>query len=457
MLQIGQIAEVRITDVNHMGKGVGKINDFVVFIDNTISGDYVQIQIFDVKKNYAEGKLIKIIEKSTDRIESPCSFYHQCGGCQLMHMRYEQQLIYKKNRVINELRRAGVNLEGINIYDTIGMDTPFRYRNKTAFFTAQKDKTIIMGPYEQGTYNTVNISNCLLQSEAADKAFGVIRKAIAKYNIAAYDKKTGNGFIRSIIIRSNKKNELMIIIVTSKESFPNKQELTAALTSEIIGLKTIVQNINNKPTNLIMGDKNITLFGEGVIEDTIGDLIFKISPETFFQINPVQTEKLYSKAIEYADLTGDNICFDLYCGIGTISLMASRSAKKVYGVEIVEQSIINAKENAAINKIKNVEFYAGKTEKLLPKLYNQGIKADVIILDPPRKGCERAVIDTIIDMSPKKIVYVSCNPQTLARDIKLLETAGYRPEKVQPVDQFPWTVHVECVILMQNCGIAGKK
>ena len=366
-----------------------------------------------------------------------------------MHMDYKEQLKYKRNRVVSEFRRAGVSFDEETIYDTVGMDEPYRYRNKTAFSVTEKNNEIQIGPYEQGTYNTVDINSCLLQSKAADDLVKAFKDLMVKYNIKVYDKKTKKGIVRNIVIRNNRKNEIMLIIVTAAENFQNKALLIDEL-SQIQNIKTIVQNINNKNTNLIMGSKSIILYGEGVIIDTIGDLSFTISSETFFQINPLQTEKLYQTAIEYADIHKNDICFDIYCGIGTISLMAAKKAKKVYGVEIVDQSIINARENAEINNISNVEFYTGKAEEIIPELYKQNIKADIAILDPPRKGCEKEVIDTIINMAPKKVVYVSCNPSTLARDIKLLEQGGYKLIKARPVDQFPWSVHVECVTLMSR-------
>lgn len=450
MLKQGQTIEAAIIDVNHMGKGVARIDDFVVFINDVITEDVVQIEITEVKKNYALGKPIKIIKESGYRIEPPCEYYYKCGGCQLMHMDYREQLAYKKSRVLNELKRASVNMDEAIIYDTIGMGDPLRYRNKTAFSAARKNGETIIGPYEQGTYNTVNIEGCLLQSIEADRAVKLFKEIMIKNNIEAYDKKTGRGTIKNLVVRSNKKGELMLIIVTAFESLPFKNEIIKLLTESIREIKTIVQNVNPQNTNLVMGRKNITIYGAGTIEDTIGDLKFTISPDTFFQINSVQTEKLYGKAMEFADLSESDICFDLYCGIGTISLMAARYAKKVYGVEIVEQSIINARTNAKINDIHNTEFYTGETEKILPLLYKKNIRADVIILDPPRKGCEKEVTDTIIKMNPQKIVYVSCNPQTLARDVKLLEEGGYSLKKVQPLDMFPWGVHVETVVSLSH-------
>jgi len=448
MIEIGQIKEVNIIDVNHMGQGVSRIDDFVVFINNAIEGDVVEIEIIEVKKNFAVGKLLKIIKKSENRINAPCQYFSQCGGCQLMYIDYKAQLEYKKNRVLNELRRAFVNTEGVTINDTIGMEEPFRYRNKTAFSVIKKNNKIIVGPYEQGTYNTVNINSCMLQTKEADEVVSILKNLLIKYKVEPYDKRTRRGTIRNIVLRSNKQNEIMLILVTSSEIFPNKELIVKELTTQVKEIKTVVQNINSKYTNIIMGYKNIVLFGDGTIKDTIGELTFTISPDTFFQINQIQTQKLYEKAIEYASLNKDDICFDIYCGIGTISLMVAKYVKKVYGVEIVVQSIINAKENAKLNNIENAEFLSGKAEEILPMLYKRNINADVIIVDPPRKGCEKEVIDTIINMASKKVVYVSCNPSTLSRDIKLLEDGGYKLKEVQPVDQFPWSTHVETVCLL---------
>ncbi len=449
MLEKGLVKEAEIIDMNHMGQGLAKIDNFVVFVSKALTGDRVKIKITDIKKNYARGEIIDIVKPSESRIKPPCPYSKQCGGCQLMHMDYKEQLNYKRTRVVSEFRRAGVSFDEETVYDTIGMDGPYRYRNKTAFSVTEKNNEIEIGPYEQGTYNTVDIKSCLLQSKAADELVTSFKNLMKKYNIEAYDKKTGKGIIRNIVIRNNQKNELMLIIVTTREVFRNKVQLINEL-SQIPNIKTIVQNINNKNTNLIMGSKNIILYGEGVIIDSIGDMSFTISLETFFQINPLQTEKLYRTAIDYAGISKDDICFDIYCGIGTISLLAAKKAKKVYGVEIVEQSIINARGNAEKNSISNVEFHAGKAEEIILELYKQNIKADIVILDPPRKGCGKEVIDTIINMAPGRLVYVSCNPSTLARDIKLFEDGGYKLEKTQPLDQFSWSVHCEVVCKLER-------
>ena len=447
---LGEKATIEIIDLNYLGKGVGKIDNFIVFVDGAIEGDIIETEITEKKKNFAIGKLLKIIKPSVNRIVPPCEYYSDCGGCQLMHMNYKAQLQYKKNRVISELKRAAVNIDHVLIKDTIGMKQPFNYRNKTTFSVSSKNGEIIIGPYEEGSYNTVDINSCLLQSHEADKVVSLFKELMEKYEIKTYDKKTGKGTIRNIVIRRNKENQLMLIIVTTTEKFSNRENLVNDLKDNIKEIKSIVQNINKRETNLVMGHKNITLYGPGTIEDSIGGLKFSISPETFFQVNPEQTEILYQTAINYANLKKNDICFDIYCGIGTISLMAAQYAKKVYGVEIVEQSIINAKENAVINNINNAEFYAGKAEEILPKLYKRNITADVVIVDPPRKGCEKEVIDTINNMQAERVVYVSCNPSTLARDIKLLERGGYKLTKVQPIDQFPWTVHTECICKLER-------
>ena len=450
MLEIGSIKEVEIIDLNHTGQGVAKVDNFIVFVNDAIAGDTVKVKITDKKKNYATGRLISIIKPSEFRVDAPCCHFDKCGGCQLMHMDYEEQLKYKRNRIISEFRRAKVSFDELIINNTIGMEEPYRYRNKTAFSVRSKNNEVKIGPYEQGSYNTVDISSCIIQSEEADNAVNAFKNLMRKYNIKAYDKKTKRGIVKNIVIRNNRKNELMLIMVTAAESFQDKHSLVEELISLVPSITTVVQNINNKNSNLIMGTKNIILQGEGILIDVIDDLVFTISPETFFQINPIQTEKLYRTAIEYAGIGKNDICFDIYCGIGTISLMAAKRAKKVYGVEIVEQSIINEKQNAKNNNIDNAEFYAGKAESIVPKLYKQNIKADIVIVDPPRKGCEKEVIDTIINMAPKKVVYVSCNPSTLARDIKLLEEGGFKLMKVQPVDMFSWSVHVESVVLLSH-------
>lgn len=453
MLNINDIVEFKIIDINHEGQGVGKLDNFVVFTNRAVTGDYVKAQILEVKKSFAIAKTIEILQASPYRVKPECSYFETCGACQILDLSYEEQLKYKKSLVINALKKSSVNIDEAKIYDTIGMENPFRYRNKTAFSVSaenyldfSKDSKIKIGTYEQSSHKIVDLEQCLIQSELADSILNHTREIFQKHNIKPYNKKTKNGIIRHIAIRTNKDDEAMLIIVTNTEEFPNADKIANDLVKAENRIKTIVQNINNKSTSEILGYKNKTIFGTGIIVDYISNLKFIISPHTFFQINRIQTEKLYEKAIEFAQLGKDDICFDLYCGIGTISLLAAKNARKIYGVELVEQSIKDAKLNAKENKVDNVEFYSGKVERVLPTLYKQNIKADVIIVDPPRKGCEIEVLEAIKDIAPKRVVYVSCNPASLGRDLKILQDDGFKIEKIQPIDMFCNSVHVECVV-----------
>lgn len=448
MIKVNDIIEINIIDINHLGQGVGKVSDFVVFVEGAITGDYVKAQVTEVKKSYALAKTIKMLEKSPHRVNSLCENFENCGGCQTLTLSYEEQLKFKKNSVISSLKKSSIDMDGITIYDTIGMDNPYRYRNKTAFSVGKKNEKIQIGTYEQSSHKLVDLDNCLLQDEVADNILNSAKIIFEKYKIDPYNNKSKSGTVRHIVIRINKDKEVMLIIVTNTVELPNANNIVEDLIKAEPKIKTIVQNINNKNTSVILGFKNKTLYGSGTIIDYIDNLQFVISPHTFFQVNSVQTEKLYEKAIEYANLTKEDTCFDLYCGIGTISLMAARKAKKVIGVEIVEQSIKDAEKNAKVNNIETTEFYTGKVEEVLPKLHKKGVKADVIIIDPPRKGCEKEVLEAIKNISPKRVVYVSCNPATLGRDLKILQDYGFKIEKVQPVDMFCHSTHVETVCQM---------
>lgn len=461
MFNINDIVEFKIIDINHEGQGVGRLDNFVVFTDRAITGDYVKAQILEIKKSFAIAKTIEILQASPYRVKPECNYFETCGACQLLNLSYEEQLRYKKNIVINTLKKSSVNIDEAKIYDTIGMENPFGYRNKTAFSVSKENsfenKKIKIGTYEQSSHKIVDLEQCLIQSELADSILNHTRKVFEKHNINPYNKKTKQGTIRHIVIRTNKYDEAMLIIVTNTEELPNADKIASDLIEAENRIKTIVQNINDKNTSEILGHKNKIIYGTGTIVDYISDLKFIISPHTFFQINRIQTEKLYEKAIEFAQLGKDDICFDLYCGIGTISLLAAKNAKKIYGVELVEQSIKDARLNAKENKVDNVEFYSGKVEKVLPMLYKQNIKADVIIVDPPRKGCEIEVLKAIKSINPKRVVCVSCNPASLGRDLKILQGDGFKIEKIQPVDMFCNSVHVESVIMMTSCGFEGEK
>lgn len=452
MFNINDIVEFKIIDINHEGQGVGRLDNFVVFTDRAVTGDYVKAQILEVKKSFAIAKTMEILQASPYRVKPECNYFETCGACQLLDLSYGEQLRHKKNLVINALKKSSVNMDDVKIYDTIGMENPFRYRNKTAFSVSKENsfenEKIKIGTYEQSSHKIVDLEQCLIQSELADSILRHTREVFEKHKINPYNKNTKNGTVRHIVIRTNKDNEAMLVIVTNTEEFPNSDKIANDLIKSENRIKTIVQNINNKSTSEILGYKNKTICGTGTIVDYISDLKFIISPHTFFQINSIQTEKLYEKAIEFAQLSKEDVCLDLYCGIGTISLLAAKNAKKIYGVELVEQSIKDAKLNAEANKIDNVEFYSGKVEKVLPMLYKQNVKADVIIVDPPRKGCEIEVLKAIKNIAPKRVVYVSCNPASLVRDLKILQDDGFKIEKVQPVDMFCNSVHVECVCLL---------
>ncbi|MFZ5351756.1 MAG: 23S rRNA (uracil(1939)-C(5))-methyltransferase RlmD [Bacillota bacterium] len=440
---------IDITGMTSEGLGAGKIEGFTVFVEGALPEEKVEIRIVKLHKTFGYGKLLKILKESEHRVEPPCGVVNRCGGCQLQHLDYKAQLDMKTQAVRDAIERLG-GLKNVPVHDTIGMTEPWRYRNK-AQFPVGLDKDVLIGFYASRSHQIVNTRQCLIQDELNDEAVAIMKTFIKKYNINVYNEKTGKGLIRHIMTRKGfKTGEVMICIVANGDSIPCQNVLVDMLIDRIANIKSIILNVNRKHTNVILGDKNIVLYGQEHITDYIGEFKFKISPLSFFQVNPVQTEVLYGKALEYAGLTGQETVFDAYCGIGTISLFLSQKAQKVYGVEIVEQAIDNAKQNAKLNKVKNVEFILGESEKVIPELYKKGIKADVMVVDPPRKGCGVELLDVIAEMQPRRVVYVSCNPSTLARDLKYLSDKGFEVKEVQPVDMFPHTAHVECVVLMSR-------
>ncbi|SHH19685.1 23S rRNA m(5)U-1939 methyltransferase [Caloranaerobacter azorensis DSM 13643] len=450
VIKLNEIYEVKIEDINHKGQGVAKIEGFTVFIDGGLPGDKCKVKLVNIKKNYGVGEIVSIIEPSTKRVIPKCKISYACGGCQIQGLDYQEQLKIKTNKVKNDIKKIG-HLEDVLIHDTLGMDNPYRYRNKAQFPVGRRNKKIAIGFYKRGSHEIVDTNSCIIQHEVNDKVIKLIKAYMKTYNIKPYDEKTGTGLIRHILTKTAfKTGDVMVVIITNGEKLPYKDKLIEILKSNITNLKSVIQNINTKKTNVILGDKTNVLFGTKKIIDYIGDLKFNISAKSFFQVNPVQTEVLYNKALEYAKLEGNEIVFDLYCGIGTISLFLAQKAKKVYGIEVVKEAIVDAMENARINGIENVEFYEGTAEEIFPKLYNHGIKADVVVVDPPRKGCDKKVLDTIVKMSPKRVVYVSCNPSTLARDLKYLDEKGYKTIEIQPVDMFPHTMHIETVVLIEK-------
>lgn len=450
MIEKNKDYTIDITGMGYEGEGVGKIDNFTVFVQGALLGETVNVKIVKVAKNYAYGKLLEVIKASKHRKEPGCGIYKSCGGCQMQHMSYEGQLEFKTQRVKDVMERIA-KLEDVVVHDTLGMKEPYRYRNKVQLPVGKVNDEIRIGFYAPRSHDIKDMDTCGIQHEVADKVVKLTREWIIKHNIEPYNELTDKGSVRHIMIRSGfKTGEVMVVIVTREEKLPYLKEFVEVMRNNIYGLKSVIQNINSKKTNVILGDKNKTLWGEGTITDYIDEFKFNISPMSFFQINPVQTEILYNKTLEYADLTGNETVFDAYCGTGTISLFLSQKAKKVYGVEIVPEAIEDAKKNALQNNVDNVEFLVGESEKVIPELIDKGIKADVVVVDPPRKGCERSLLEAISKMEPKKIVYVSCDPATLARDLGILKELGYRTVEIQPVDMFPQTAHVECVARIEK-------
>lgn len=436
---------ITILDMTHDGAGVAKIDGFAVFIDGAITGEIVKVKIVKVTKNFAYGKLMEIVEASASRKPVTCENFKKCGGCNLLHMSYQATLDFKRKVVKDCFKRIGHR--EVEVLPTIGMEEPYFYRNKVQFPVGEINGKITTGFYSERSHNIVPITDCSIQSKIANKLVNNVREFFRDNNISAYDEKSGNGFLRHVVIRSSEKTgEVMLILVTNGEEFNKKTEFVDFIIKKCSRVKSIVQNINTKNTNVILGEKNIRLYGKDTIKDYIGEFSFNISPNSFFQVNSVQTKVLYDKALEFANLSGNETVFDLYCGIGSISLFLAKNAKRVYGVEVVAPAVQNAKDNAKENGITNALFYCGKAEVAVPKLYDDGIRADVVVVDPPRSGCDKVLVDTMLKMKPERIVYVSCNPGTLARDVERLE--GYEVKMVQPVDMFPWTYHVETVALL---------
>ena len=437
---------VDIVDIGQGGVGIGKYEGFTVFVDGGLVQDKIKVKITKSKKNYAVGDMIEIIEKSPFRVARKCSEnLRQCGGCQIQELDYQKQLDIKTNEVKQVISRIG-KLDDVVIHDTLGMEHPFRYRNKAQFPIQKKDNMPVIGFYKKKSHDLISTDECIIQHEVNDKIIKIIKTYIRAYNASIYDEKTHKGLLRHVVTKVGfTTGEVMIVLVANSKKLPYLKELASVLKENIPGFKTLVVNVNTQKTNVILGKENIVAYGDGMIRDYIGELVFEISPLSFFQVNPLQTEVLYNKALEYANLGENDTVFDIYCGIGTISLFLAQKAKKVYGIEIVEDAIKDAKRNAKINNMDNVEFYVGKAEEVVPKMYKEGKRANVVVVDPPRKGCDEKVLDTIISMQPDRVVYVSCNPSTLARDLAYLNERGYKCHEIQPVDMFPHSVHVENV------------
>ncbi|MEG2972123.1 MAG: 23S rRNA (uracil(1939)-C(5))-methyltransferase RlmD [Clostridium sp.] len=439
---------LEIVSTGSEGEGVGKIDNFTVFVPGAIKGETVKVSIIKVTKNYSIGKIEEIITPSENRVEPTCKIYKYCGGCNTQHIGYKAQLEMKRQKVEDAVRRIG-KIEDIEILPTIGMEDPLRYRNKVILPVGKDSDKVKIGFYAPRSHSIIDMEVCDIQHIIADKVSFIVRKWATENNIAIYNERAESGNLRNIMVRYGyTTKEAMVVIVTKEKKIKFMDKLVKDITEALPEVVSIIQNVNPKNTNVVLGKQCKTIWGKDTIEDYVGDIKFSISPLSFFQVNPVQTKTLYNKALEFADLKGDEIVFDAYCGAGTISLFLAKKAKKVYGVEIIEEAIENAKENAKINSIENVEFFAGEAENIIPKMIKEGIVPDVVVVDPPRKGCDVKLLDAIAKAAPKKIVYVSCDCSTLARDMKVLTELGYSAEKVQPVDMFPMTAHVETVALM---------
>ena len=445
------LVTLEIEDCGIDGEGIGKADGFTVFVKDAVIGDTVTAKIIKAKKNYGYGRLMEVVKPSPYRVEPKCAFARQCGGCQLQALSYDQQLEFKTNKVKGHLERIG-GFTDIPMEPIIGMDELFHYRNKAQFPVGRnKEGKIVTGFYAGRTHNIIENRDCALGVSENKEVLDRVISHMEKYGIGPYNEATGKGLVRHILIRYGYfTKEVMVCLILNGNKLTKEDVLVESL-REIPGMTSITINVNKKRSNVILGEEIRLLWGQEYITDKIGDIFYQISPLSFYQVNPRQTQKLYAKALEYADLHGEETVWDLYCGIGTISLFLAQKAKFVRGVEIVPAAIENAKENAKLNGLENTEFFVGKAEEVLPREYKKnGVYADVIVVDPPRKGCDETLLETMIEMNPERIVYVSCDSATLARDLKYLCERGYELKKVCPVDQFGMTVHVETVVLLSQ-------
>ena len=444
-----KIYVVDIIDNGIEGEGIAKIDNFTIFIPGAIMGEKVKILIVKVLASYAYGKIIEIVEKANKRVEPDCTTYKRCGGCNLRHIDYDETLNIKAKTVQNLVEKTLRNK--IKVDTTLGMGNPYHYRNKAQYPVGiGKDGKPVIGVFAKRTHEIIPMEKCLIQDERVEKVAKFTFEFVKKNNISIYNEKTQKGILRHIVIKIAKQTEeIMVILVINGETLKDEEKLVEVLINKFPNIKTIVKNINKKNTNVILGDKNVSIYGDGYVIDILGEYTFKISPLSFYQVNPVQAEALYNIGVEEAKITKEDVVFDLYCGVGTISIFMSKYAKKVYGIEIVEEAIEMAKENARINNIKNTEFIAGDVQLILDDLINKkNIIPDIIMIDPPRKGLDKISIEDILKIKPKKLVYISCNPATLVRDLATFEGL-YNIKKIKPVDMFPFTSHVECVCLLK--------
>lgn len=445
---------LKIEDMGVDGEGIGKAEGMTFFVKDALIGDRVRVKVMKMKKTYGYARLMEVLEPSSDRVEPRCAFHRQCGGCQIQALSYEKQLEFKQKKIENNLKRIG-GFTDLPMEPIVGMEEPYYYRNKAQFpVGTDKDGKIVTGFYAGRTHQIIPNRDCALGVPVNKTILDIVIAFMEKYHISAYDEQSGKGLVRHVLIRFGfRTKEIMVCLIVNGIKLPHAEKLIEQL-CKLEGMTSISLNCNRERTNVILGKETQLLWGKPYITDYVGDVKYQISPVSFYQVNPVQTEKLYGLALEYADLHGTETVWDLYCGIGTISLFLAAKAKKVYGVEIIPQAIEDAKKNAELNGIMNAEFFVGKSEEVLPAFYEKeraagrNAYADVIVVDPPRKGCDSRLLETILAMAPSRIVYVSCDSATLARDLKILCEKDYRLTRVRGVDQFCHSVHVECVVLL---------
>jgi 23S rRNA (uracil1939-C5)-methyltransferase len=466
-VKMNDVVELSIVGLAHEGEGVGRYEGFTLFIPGALPDERVRARITEVKKQFGRADLIAVLEESPDRVAAPCAIHSQCGGCQLQHLGYEAQLRWKRKLVVDALERIGKlrvaaagesgASDGIVVHPVLGMEEPWRYRNKAQVPIGfdLEEGGLVGGFYAHGSHRIVEMKECLIQHERNDDAVIRVKAVARELGIEAYDENSHTGWLRHVVVKvSFATDEMMIVLVGMTREVEGRDAFVQRIREALPHAVSICLNVNPEETSAVFGRETVTLWGTDVIFDEIGGIRFAISARSFYQVNPTQTEVLYGKALEYAALTGSETVIDAYCGIGTISLFLARAARQVYGVEIVSDAVEDARANARLNDIDNADFTVGRAEVVLPAWRAEGIDADVIVVDPPRKGCDPALLDTLVAMRPERIVYVSCNPATLARDLAVLESGGFRTVEVQPVDMFPHTGHVECVAVVVGDGTA---
>lgn len=449
-LKKNQVFKGQVVDLTHEGHGVVKIDRYPVFVPKALTGEEIEFKLIKVNKNFAIGKLLEIYTESKDRVEPPCVYYDKCGGCQLQHLDYQAQLEMKRNQVVNLFHRKG-KFTSTPINETIGMMNPWNYRNKSQIPVGQNSEdTPIMGFYRQRSHDIIDMEECLIQDSIQNQLMRMIRALLSEHNVSIYDEKRKEGLLRHVIIRVGyTSREVMVVFVTNGKKFKQAKAIIKQMVEAVPNIKSVIQNINETHSNVIMGKKSKTLYGKDEITDELDSVEFEISDQSFYQINASQTVKLYNKALEYAGLTGEETVLDTYCGIGTIGLYMAEKAKHVYGVEVVPAAIEDAKKNAKLNGYDNTTFVCGKAESVIMDWKQQGIQPDVVMVDPPRKGCDEQFLRTLLELNPKRIVYISCNPSTQQRDAHIL-AEGYELKEITPVDMFPQTTHIETVALFER-------